>query len=276
MTSGSTYPRQLTKIDDLTRPDHSYLTAADECYFLGEYTARKGFAFSTTNNLIINLKKPVDRQGRPEWPYKARAIQTAAEALRTALNDNARQTLTFVPVPPSRAKTDPLYDDRLVQMLRSVWPGQAVDVRELVVQPQSSDAAHDRDDRPKPAELEARYVIDRGLLRLPPQAIAVVDDMVTTGAHFVGSGTCCGGSFPTPRSSASSSPGACPKRPMWRISRHEGRCEGDMANCCPLERAHLSRSPGHSATGIPNWNRAEASCRRSSATGKRGKSPDVG
>jgi hypothetical protein len=185
MTSGSTFPRRLTKIDDLTRPDHSYLTAADECYFLGEYTARKGYRFSTTNNLIINLKKPMDRQGRPEWPYKARAIQTVAEALHAALNDKARQTLILVPVPPSKAKTDPLYDDRLMQVLHGIWPGQTIDVRELIVQPQSSDAAHDRADRPKPAALEARYVIDRGLLRPKPQIIAVVDDLVTTGAHFV-------------------------------------------------------------------------------------------
>ena len=185
MTSGSIFPRRLTKIDDLTRPDHSYLTAADVCYFLGEYTARKGFAFSATNHLIFNLKKGMERQGRPEWAYKARAIQTVADALRAALNDRARQTLTFVPVPPSKAKTDPLYDDRLAQVLHGVWPGQATDVRELIVQPASSDAAHDRDNRPKPAELEARYVIDRGLLRPAPRILAVVDDLVTTGAHFV-------------------------------------------------------------------------------------------
>jgi hypothetical protein len=185
MTSAGTFPQRLTKIDDLTRPDHSYLTAADVCYFLGEYTARKGFAFSTTNNLIINLKKPMDRQRLPEWRYKARAIQTAAAALRDALNDRARRTLTFVPVPPSKARTDPLYDDRLVQVLHGVWPGQATDVRELILQPASSDAAHDRDNRPRPAELEARYVIDRGLLHPAPRILAVVDDLVTTGAHFV-------------------------------------------------------------------------------------------
>ena len=185
MTSAGTFPRRLTKIDDLTRPDHSYLTATDVCYFLGEYTARKGFAFSATNHLVFNLKKGMDRRGRPEWPYKAIAIQTVAEALRAALNDRARQTLTFVPAPPSKAKTDPLYDDRLAQVLRGVWPGQATDVRELIVQPTSSDAAHDRDNRPRPAELEARYVIDRGLLRPVPKILAVVDDLVTTGAHFV-------------------------------------------------------------------------------------------
>jgi len=37
MTSGSTFPQRLTKIDDLTRPNHYYLTAGDHCYFLGEY-----------------------------------------------------------------------------------------------------------------------------------------------------------------------------------------------------------------------------------------------
>ena len=199
MTSASTFPQRLTKIDDLSRPDHSYLTAADDCYFLGEYTARKGYRFSTTNNLIINLKKPMDRQGRPEWPYKARAIQTVAQALRTALNDNARRTLTFVPVPPSKAKTDPLYDDRLLQVLHGVWPGQTTDVRELIIQPASSDAAHDRDDRPKPAELAARYVVERGLLRPKPQIVAVVDDLVTTGAHFVAMRTILRREFPDTR-----------------------------------------------------------------------------
>ena len=185
MISASTFPRRLTKIDDLTRPDHSYLAAAGVCYFFGEYTARKGYAFSATNHLIFNLKKGMDRRNRPEWRYKAAAIQTVADALRTALNDKARQTLTFVPIPPSKAKTDPLYDDRLIQVLRGIWPEQGTDARELIVQPQSTDAVHDREDRPTPAELEARYVVDRGLLQPKPQTIAVVDDMVTTGAHFV-------------------------------------------------------------------------------------------
>jgi hypothetical protein len=184
-TSGSSSLPRLTKIDDLTRSDHSYLSAADDCYFLGEYTARTGFAFSTTNQLIFNLKKGVERRGKPEWQYKERAIQTTAAALRASLNDKARQILTFVPVPPSKAKSDPLYDDRLVQVLRGVWPGQAVDVRELILQPVSTAAVHDRDDRPTPAELEAGYVIDRSLLQPKPQLIAVLDDMVTTGAHFV-------------------------------------------------------------------------------------------
>jgi hypothetical protein len=57
MTSGDTFSQRLTKIDELALPDHFYLTAADDCYFLGEYTARKGYAFSATNQLVLNFQK---------------------------------------------------------------------------------------------------------------------------------------------------------------------------------------------------------------------------
>src|SRR5438445_6579656 len=97
---------------------------------------------------------------------------------RASLNDKAREILTFVPVPPSKAKGDPLYDDRIQQMLRRIWPGQPVNVRELVIQTVSTDAVHDNTIRPTPAQLEARYEIDRRLLDPMPQGIAVVDDLV--------------------------------------------------------------------------------------------------
>ena len=70
MTSGNIFPSRFTKVDDLNLQDHSYLNDIDICYFIGEYTARKGFAYSNTNNLILNFKKTRDRQGRPEWCYK--------------------------------------------------------------------------------------------------------------------------------------------------------------------------------------------------------------
>ena len=54
--SNGTFPRRFTKVDDLTRADHSYLTETDACYFIGEYTARKGFSYRATNNLVLNFK----------------------------------------------------------------------------------------------------------------------------------------------------------------------------------------------------------------------------
>ena len=184
MTSGATFPDRLTKVDDLTRPDHTHLTADDACYFIGEYTARRGYAYSPTNNLIFNFKKPVDRRGRAEWRYKEQAIQALARAFRHALRPEAFDRLTFVPIPPSKARGDPLYDDRLTRMLRAIRPVPPLDIRELVIQTQSTEAAHGRDVRPRPEEIASLYRLDEALMEPIPRIVALVDDLLTTGAHF--------------------------------------------------------------------------------------------
>src|SRR6185437_16307998 len=98
-TSQSTFPSRLTEIDDLTRPDHSYLCADDRCLFLGEYTARKGFSFSATNQVILNFKKSADRRGRPEWQHKERTIREVARAFATAIKPEWLSGATLVPIP---------------------------------------------------------------------------------------------------------------------------------------------------------------------------------
>lgn len=175
----------LTEVDDLTRPDHYYLAREDACYYLGEYTARKGFAFSATNDLILNLKKSVDRRGRPEWRYKERAIQDAGRMFRRSIKEEwLESTATLVPVPPSKSKNDPLYDDRMLQVLREMTRGLNADVRELVLQNVSTDAAHDTDERPTPDDLIEIYEINEACTNPAPRFLVVVDDVLTTGAHF--------------------------------------------------------------------------------------------
>lgn len=184
MTSGSTFPQRLTKIDELALPDHWYLTPEDTCYFLGEYTARKGYAFSVTNNLVLNFKKPVTRRGQAQWQYKEQAIVQAAAAFRASLNVEWLNVATLVPIPPSKAKTDPLYDDRLVRMLKAIRATPALDVRELIIQTQSTDAVHDQTTRPRPDQIEAIYQVDASLKTPAPTVIGLFDDILTTGAHF--------------------------------------------------------------------------------------------
>ncbi len=183
-TSENAFPRHFSRIDDLTRSDHHYLTEADECYFLGEYTARAGYSYSSTNHLIFNFKKAMDRRGLPEWRYKGRAINQAAGAFRDGLMPTAFRILTFVPIPPSRTRSDPLYDDRLMKMLRAIQPDLALDIRELILQTQNTNAAHTPGPRPTPANLQRIYRIDESLSQTPPQIIAIVDDVITAGAHF--------------------------------------------------------------------------------------------
>lgn len=183
-TSQSSFPSRLTKVDALA-PDHWHLDESDECFFFGEYTAREDYQFSPTNQLIFNLKKSVERRDRPEWWYKEQAIDTVAKAFRQAIKPEALDRITFVPIPPSKAKTDPLYDDRMTQVLLSIRPNPPLDVRELIVQRKSTQAVHGADVRPTPQEVEAGYVLDADLAKMPPRDfIFVVDDVLTTGAHF--------------------------------------------------------------------------------------------
>ena len=86
----------LTKLDELNLPDHWYLDATDECYFIGEYTAGRGYSHSSTNQLILNLKKSVDRRGLAEWSYKEAAIRQAAATLRQSLHPDFLGSATFV------------------------------------------------------------------------------------------------------------------------------------------------------------------------------------
>ncbi len=184
MKSANTFPHRLTEIDQLTRQDHWYLNDDDACCFFGEYSAGEGYRHSTTNQLIINFKKPTDRRGLPEWKYKEKAIRETATAFKSALL-KVLDRLTFVPIPPSKAKDDPLYDDRMVRMLNSIRPTPPLDIRELIVQIASTESVHVKEERMRPEQIENLYRVDDKQCIMPVQErIVIVDDVLTTGAHF--------------------------------------------------------------------------------------------
>ena len=95
----------------------------------------------------------------------------------------------FVPVPPSKAKGDDGYDDRLVRLRKAVRPECPPDVRELIVQR--------RNVEPTPlraADIEEMYGMDEafeGEVKGEGEAeglnaglVVVVDDLLTSEAHF--------------------------------------------------------------------------------------------
>ena len=171
-------------IDDRTRADHWYLRRTDVCRYLGEYTAGKGLAYSATNTLILDLKLPVSHARRWEQPQKEKAIACAAAALRQALKASVLDRAVFVPVPPSKAKDDDGHDDRLVRMLRAVRPERPLDVRELIVQTSSVEPTHRRSRRLRASDIEEMYRIDETQEAPAAGLVVVVDDLLTSGAHF--------------------------------------------------------------------------------------------
>ena len=114
---------KLTKFDESTRQGHSYLRAEDDCFYLIESTAGKGFDHSDANGLISNFKKKPSVKGTYQWSHKLTAIRAAAETLLRELPASWLRKSIFVPIPPSMSKEDPEYDDRMSRPRSArAWP----------------------------------------------------------------------------------------------------------------------------------------------------------
>jgi len=178
----------LSKVDALVLDDHYHVDSDDNCYFLWEYNAGEGFAFSESNRLILNLKKGVEKRTKYEWRYKLDAIERSARGLASAAS-NSKWDLRgwiLVPAPPSKTKSHELYDDRLVQVAQKIGRLLSVEVLELLEnrldrEPQHATKAK-RDVNAKITNL--RFNRDAISARPRPTGIVIVDDVLTSGATF--------------------------------------------------------------------------------------------
>lgn len=171
---------------------HFFIEPEDEIYFFYEYTARRGFDHSPGNNLISNLKKdPVRFRDQPGvLKHKRRAISTCAQMISHGLDPAWLATAVIVPVPPSKARNDPAYDDRMLRVAQAVQiletPPRAAETRELVHQTISLQTSHASEDGERSSidELVQAYALDEALATPEPERIVILDDMLTTGRHF--------------------------------------------------------------------------------------------
>lgn len=176
--------KRLQKIDELSLPDHYNICKDDECYFILSYTSGKGFNYNHDNSLISNLKKGMDKKGKPEWVYKCRAIKECAQYLKEVDIQSAfPEEITLVPIPPSKAKSDPEYDNRLSQVLHEAF-GDEFDIRELIIQKESTQSSHTSDEKRDPKKIAQNYEINETEARGVKNCIILFDDVLTTGAHF--------------------------------------------------------------------------------------------
>lgn len=179
---------KLQRIDDSLIKEHSYLEGDDECLFYGDYTPREGYGFSEMNNLIINFKKPMTKKKNPmEWRHKEKATKEIAEIIVSLESWEELKKSTWVPIPPSKKKDDPLYDDRLIQVLDRIQKREAsFDFRELVLALKSRNAASSGGVRLVPDGHYRNWKINENLIMLGSKNIVVFDDIITTGSSFKG------------------------------------------------------------------------------------------
>jgi hypothetical protein len=143
-------PIKLQKIDESLLSEHSCIEASDHCYFIGEYAGKQGFdyknpnqAIENMNQVINNFKKPVDRKELGEWRYKEQAISKIAFWIASTTSWEKIKNVTWVPIPPSKIKCNPHYDDRLWQVLLKMKESEnSLDIRELLLAKSSREAAH--------------------------------------------------------------------------------------------------------------------------------------
>jgi len=192
-----TMPPRMTRVGDLERRDHYHLPADATSYFWGEYTPYehtegKKWNYSPTNQLMSNLKKKMDRQGQYDWKYKREAIETVGRQFAQfwkwkELQEKHRVAL--VPIPPSRARGDAMFDPRMLEIAQVIAArsGVALDIRDCLSFSGKYGPSHESDERPTPDQLFADLTFDPAVGRQdsPTGVIFLLDDMLTTGAHSV-------------------------------------------------------------------------------------------
>lgn len=177
---------RFSSIEEDDFADHVHLRTDDECYYLLEYTSGRDYHFGKANSLISNLKRPMRFRDRPDvWRYKEEAIRICSKGLEEAIDHRWLRSAMLVPVPSSKARDNPNYDDRMLRILRGINLEFAVDVRELVSQNVTLRASHEAgENRVTLQELVDAYQIEDRLAEPVPEAIGIVDDLLTVGTHF--------------------------------------------------------------------------------------------
>lgn len=175
------------RVDKLSQGGASKLSSGDHCYFLMDRVAG-GWDKSEANRLIANLKKPVSRKGLPDWHYKNDAIEEFARDLAELLNAlglRGNSGVFLVPIPPSKAPSDPAYDDRIIQVASRASKAAGVKAMALLHTKRSTYASHMGGTR-SILELKDNLCLRSGGLVLSEASLCVlVDDVITSGAHYV-------------------------------------------------------------------------------------------
>lgn len=181
--TGNTNQAKIHKIGPLERVDHRHITSDDDIFFLWEYISGKGYEGGDVNRLILNLKKSPLDINTPGYHYKNDSILKIAKLLSTIDKMNY---YTIVPIPPSKSKNDPGYDDRLIQILRE-WSrlSSTVQYMDLIYQNDSTNASHLSEQRLDQKTLFNNYRLDESLkLEKNRKIILIFDDILTTGSHY--------------------------------------------------------------------------------------------
>lgn len=169
--------------------NHNDLSIDDKCLYWRSYTAGLKENYGATNELIYNFKKKpssIAKNSNLKY-YKERAIKQLAYEFTVAVKKtDSYENSTFVPMPPSKSKSHPDYDDRLVKLLNRVSEIKRIklDIREIILQKSDTESSYKTNTRLSIDNLVEIYEIDRSLIIPVPKRVFIFDDILTRGSHY--------------------------------------------------------------------------------------------
>ncbi len=173
----------LQKVDELYLPVHKYLTSDDECYFFMNYTPPASTYRTIENSHILNFKKKMDRAGKKDWHYKGETIKEISELFIKNVPPIIEKSSIMIPVPPSIVKGEPMYDDRLVQLVKNYCQAHPeTEFREIIEVRETMNPTHVEEKSPE--ELASCMIVNKALCKNNKDQLVVVDDVLRHGTHY--------------------------------------------------------------------------------------------
>lgn len=183
--AGGTITSRWMLIDEVERRALPLLPS-DPCYYLLNRTSG-GFSASPANSLIDDFKKdPYRFRNNPAvLGYKDSAVRRFAHALAVLLRPLATSSpsVVLVPMPTSRAEGDVAYDDRLVRLCSIAAEEAGARSENVLHTIRTVPASHAGGTR-RVEEIASNIACSAPSPGTSPLFLVLVDDVLTTGAHY--------------------------------------------------------------------------------------------
>lgn len=177
-------------VDEFAKQDHSFLDIDDSVYYIKEYYPGVGFS-GEGNSLILNLKKSMDAIDSDQWQHKRKAILYVATLIAKEMDnsDKAKESKVYwIPVPPSKTRSDPLFDDRIYQILKcavDMTTSKRHFIADVFTQDSNRESFSVTTNKRSITDLVSHYTMN-AIPNYNPEndVIIIFDDVLTTGCHY--------------------------------------------------------------------------------------------
>lgn len=185
-------PNKWSLVDQMVLSDKHWLTSNDLCLY---YLQKDSLGFNAgphrdENQLVINFKHDLSVFGdsSPQAYYKRKATQkfaVAVSSLLAANKDEFAENAVLIPIPTSKPRNDTTHDSRLDDLCSIVQSELGyVTFRPAIETVHDNGKAHFNEINRDPRAIRENLSLDLDMIPEDSKVIILVDDVLTTGAHF--------------------------------------------------------------------------------------------